>query len=320
MNNAGADTLKVLQTSDDEERVFIFQNAIRPVGIGAWLRSFEGDAEYEDIQAEVYKIEAHIASRPGNRLIETLRVARNTALHPIEWQDADEPCFDSSPKWSSGCDAVDDVLDGGLYGVTVIAGAPKVGKSLMSISAAVCAARAGWRVIYCNAELSRSQMSLRLQNFMGAIEPEVVERLSIANVTTGVTIDNLCRELEERVALEDERLLIVLDSINRVCDMGQADESENGYWSLLRDWSAWAMNSRRSSEGSVSWLIVSELAQHGGVKGRSLEYLADAVVRINATSADDIVDVDVPYSRATRSGTVGVLRRDFGHGLFERCQ
>ena len=320
MKSSAADTLAVLRNSDGEERVFIFENAIKPVGIASWLKTFEGDDEFEEIEAEVYKIQAFVSSRPGTQIVATLNESRHTSTNPVEWQDADEKAFEVSPHWSSGNPAVDEILDGGLYGVAVIAGAPKVGKSLMSISSAVCAARSGWRVIYCNAELSRAQMSRRLQNYMGEIDPTVVENLSIANISPGISLDQLCGEVENRIATSDTRLLIVLDSINRVCEMSQTEDTENGYFQLIRDWSAWAMNSRRATEGRISWLLVSELAQHGGVKGRNLEYLADCVVRINATISDDIVDIDIPYSRSTRSGSVGSLVRDFKTGTFERYQ
>ena len=323
MKSIASDTLAVLRNSESEEKIFIFENAIRPVGIASWLKTFEGDDEFEEIEAEVYKIQAFVASRPGTQIVTTLQESRNTSfdeISQVEWQDVDEKAFEVSPHWSSGNPAVDEILNGGLYGVAVIAGEPKVGKSLMSISSAVCAARAGWRVIYCNAELSRAQMACRLQNYMGGIDPTVVENLSIANINPGITIDRLCGELENRIQANDNRLLIVLDSLNRVCEMSQAADSSNGYFSLMREWSAWAMTSRRTTEGRISWILVSELAQHGKTKGQNLEYLADCVVTINATISDDVVDVNVPYSRNTPGGSVGSLMRDFKTGTFERYQ
>jgi predicted ATP-dependent serine protease len=204
----------------------------------------------------------------------------------------------------------------GGVGVTVLAGQPKVGKSLMSLSCGIESAKAGWRVIYVNAEMSRAHIGLRLLNYMGKIDPQVASRMKIANVTTGITIDGLYDEIEKEVEPTDTKLLIILDSINRIVDMGQSEGGENAYWRLLRDWSAWAMNSRRSTEGRIGWLIVSELAAQGHVKGRSLEYLADVVIRLNSTDVPDVIDVDIPYSRSTRSGSIGALFRDFARGIF----
>ncbi len=45
-----------------------------------------------------------------------------------------------------------------------------------------------------------------------------------------------------------------------------------------------------------------------------LRPLALLVIRINATDVDDVVDV--PYSRSTRSGSIGALFRDFARGRF----
>lgn len=303
-----------------EALAWYYQNGIAYHGVGDFLEAFRNDEGIEDLRAEVHGMAAKIETLPGRQLLAELRAGLNTRLDPIEWQDADDVHMEDSPHFPSSCAPIDEILDGkGLYGVTTIAGAPKVGKSLMALSCAIESARAGWRVIYCNAEMSRAHFGQRLRNYMGRVDPIVAEQLKIAHVTTGISQSFLLDALvDERVEAVDDRLLIVLDSINRIVDMGTTEESEAGYWRLLRDWSAWAMNTRRSTEGAVSWVIVSELAQHGGVKGRSLEYLSDVVVRINATGTDDIVEVDIPYSRATRGGYIGALRRDFKTGRFLR--
>lgn len=312
--------IEMMSVVDLEVLASWWDNELKAKGIAQLLRDYEGDDDIEELERELYALEGRIASLPGKRLLAELRAGMTDMLDsPVEWQAADEVIVESSPSFPSGCEGIDAITPG--YGVTCIAGAPKVGKSLLAVSTAVEACRTGWRVILCNAELSRAQVGLRLLNYMGGIDPIVVERLHIANVSTGITMQKLYDEIEGKIDYDDRKLLIVVDSINRVCDMGATDGSEHGYWSLLRDWSAWAMNSRRATEGRISWLIVSELASHGGVKGRGLEYLADLVIRVNATSADnEIVEIDVPLSRGTRSGYVGALRRNFANGRFERAQ
>lgn len=315
------EVLAMLQSQDLESLAFFFDNAVKPVGIGQWMRAYEGDPSYELLKEEIFSISARIESLPGKGLLAELHRALDASVAPIEYQDADDLYLEESPHFPSGIPAIDETLKGrGFYGVTVIAGAPKVGKSLMAIGSAVESARAGWKVIYVNAEMSRAHFGERLRNFMGKIDPLVVSNLRIANVTTGITQRVLLDSLSEadRIEYQDEKILIVVDSINRVVDMGSTVDSEAGYWRLLRDWSAWAMNSRRETEGKISWLIVSELAQHGGVKGRNLEYLADTIIRVNGTGTEEIVEVDIPFSRATRAGYIGAMRRDFATGRFLR--
>lgn len=319
--NTATKLLARMREVDLEVLAWYWDTQVKPLGIPDFLRPFEDDQDFQELQSEIYALEGRVSVLPGKRLLAELRDAKLSTLHPIEWQDAIEPVGLLSPHYPTGCSPVDEILSGGAYGVTVVAGAPKVGKSLLAISTCVEAARAGWKVVYINAELSRAQVSLRFANYMGRIDPIVVERIRIANVTTGISMDAVLDELNnDRVEYTDTKVLVIVDSINRVVDMGAQDGSENGYWKILRDWSAWAMNSRRATEGRVSWLIISELASHGGVKGRSLEYLADVVIRINATGTEDIVEVDVPLSRGTRSGYIGALRRDFQTGRFERGQ
>jgi len=304
---------------NDEMLAWWFKNAVKPHGVETWLRDFEADqnSDSDELRSMVYSIEGRYHAMPGNRLLAELRSAKGAILAPLEWQEVNEPIFDASPHYPTGCASVDEILAGlGGVGVTVMAGQPKVGKSLMSLSCGIESARAGWRVVYVNAEMSRAHIGLRLLNYMGKIDEQVASRMKIANVTTGISIDGLYDEIEKEIEPTDTKLLIVLDSINRIVDMGQSEGGDNAYWRLLRDWSSWAMNSRRSTEGRIGWLIVSELAAQGHVKGRSLEYLADVVIRINSTDVEDVVDVDIPYSRSTRSGSIGALFRDFARGRF----
>ena len=304
---------------DDDLIAWWYATAVKPHGTENWLRDFEVDpnTDNDELRSLVYAIEGRYYAMPGNRLLAELRAGKESTIAPLEWQEVDDPIFDASPHYPTGCAPVDEILAGmGGVGVTVMAGQPKVGKSLMSLSCGIESAKAGWRVIYVNAEMSRAHIGLRLLNYMGKIDPQVASRMKIANVTTGISIEGLYAEIEKEIEPTDTKLLIILDSINRIVDMGQSEGGENAYWRLLRDWSAWAMNSRRSTEGRIGWLIVSELSAQGHVKGRSLEYLADVVIRLNSTDVPDVIDVDIPYSRSTRSGSIGALFRDFARGIF----
>ena len=260
-------------------------------------------------------------SLPGRHLARELNSAMSMRIATVEWSDPDETPGRPTPHWPTGCKALDELSDGG-YGMTVFAGQPKVGKSLLALSSAIEAARAGWSVAYINAEMSPDHFLRRIRNYVGDnFDSALIENLHLAHVGPGITIESMAGEIREHALRDDtSRLLIVVDSINRVVDFGSSEGNESGYWRLLRDWSAWAMNSRRSTEGAISWLIVSELNQRGDVKGRNLEYTADLVVRMAASQLDpEVVEFDVPYSRATRAAQIGSLFRVYSQGRFIRA-
>ena len=271
--------------------------------------------ELRDVIASIF---ARADFLPGRALAAVLRDSRKDSVAPIEWADpTDEVGENITPHWPTGCDAIDAITGGG-YGMTIFGGMPKVGKSLLAISSAVCASRAGFSTVYCNAEMSPGHILERFHNYMRVPDKAVAENLHIAHVGPGITIDKLYAEIKEHAITDQtEKILIVLDSINRIVDFGcSAEGNEDGYWRGLADWSAWAMNSRRATEGRISWAIVSELNSQGLIKGRNLEYTADCVVRMSSTGADDIVDIDIPYSRATRAASVGAAYRDWSVGKF----
>lgn len=318
--------LKTLRSMDIELLAWFYDERIKTLGVPEFMRDYEGEPGCDDLHFEVMGIEGRLQLLPAKRIEKILRDSLRSTLEPISWQDPQEVVVDVMPRFPTGQPELDAHLGGGAYGVTCFAGAPKVGKSMLGISTAVESARAGWRTIYCNAELSRSQVYQRLHAYMAKADEAVIEHLHIANVMPGFTMELFLEELlgeahlsERKIQYHDTHLLIIVDSINRVVEAGRTGGSEEGYWQLHSDWQTWAMNSMRESEGRISWVLVSELASHGGVKGRNIEYLADVTVRVNATSIEDIVEMDVPYARGSRSGgEVGVLRRDPAQGRFIR--
>jgi len=258
------------------------------------------------------------SNSPGRRLIKILHEARKNSIAPVEWSSPTDDLPDSTtPFWKTGCDSIDKLTGGGA-GMVVCAGMPKVGKSLIALSSSVEASRLGFKTIYVNAEMSSVDLLHRFHNYMQKVDPIVGENLHIAHVGPGLTIDTLFAEIKNFAIDDDtEKILIILDSINRIVEFGcSADGSEDGYWKTLTDWSAWAMNSRRASEGRISWLLISELNSQGSVKGRNLEYTADIVIRLQNSGVEDVVEIDVPYSRISKSGKIGMAFRDFSTGRF----
>jgi hypothetical protein len=266
----------------------------------------------------ILAIDSRLNSSPGKKLLKILHESRKNSVASVEWSSpVDEVPENMTPFWKTGCDAVDKLTGGGA-GMVVCAGMPKVGKSLIALSSSVEAARAGFKTVYVNAEMSSGHLLRRFHNYMKKVDPIVGENLHIAHVGPGLTIDALYAEIKN-FAIDDEteKILIILDSINRIVEFGcSADGSEDGYWKTLADWSAWAMNSRRASEGKISWLLISELNSQGSVKGRNLEYTADIVLRLQSSGVEDVVEIDVPYSRISKSGNIGMAFRDFSTGRF----
>ena len=322
MGSTAAEWVHRLKSYEPEVLADLVSEQIDMVGSDEkWVREQEpaDEEEAHELRQALAQLRWRIDELPGRRLVKLLRQTIDPVGHEIEMATADEVVTESSPSWPTGITAVDE-MTGGAQGMTVIAGAPKLGKSMVGVSSAVEAARQGWRVVYVNAELTRSGIVKRFKSYMGEADHEVVRRIQIANVGPGLSMARFADEVDAVVDHDDRKIMIVLDSINRIVDLGVTADGENAYWSLLRSWSNWAMTSRRVSEGKIGWTIISELAAHGGVKGKTLEYTADLVVRMQDAGVPNTVNVDVPYSRFSEGGEAGDHTREFSRGRFVRLE
>jgi predicted ATP-dependent serine protease len=283
--------------------------------------------EAGDSQEEIDKLHvmheaklALVSVMKSTELKNVLEDSKNNAFDSIEEQQADEPSLGEDPFWPTGLKDLDDKTGGGGYGLTVFAGEPKVGKSILAMTAAVEAAKSGWRVIYLNCELSRDEFARRIHRYTeGNFDSDFVKRLNIFNMNIGFSIDDVTRQFIDKVTWGDQKLLIVVDSVNRAIDLSQeADGTNENYWGLLRKWSMLAMQSRRHSHGTISWLMISELNRAGETKGQSLEYIADLVVRLQRTDIENMAKIDIEYSRSTPDGLIGdgMFVRDFARSRF----
>jgi KaiC/GvpD/RAD55 family RecA-like ATPase len=318
---AGIDALAwVMRLTELELPVaaWFYDTAIKPVGVDRWLADIEAREEHhrEILREEIHALVGRMQSLPKARLMRCLRTAHKPNLNPVEVQTVDEPITDSTPHWSSGCDAIDRVLAGkGFYGCNTIVGEQKTGKSLLAIGAAVEAARAGWRVLYVNAEMSRGHIAERFYRYMnGKPDPIVAEQLQILNVGPGFSIDVFIEKAEELLEYEDRRLMFVLDSLNRMIDF---DTEGGGYFESMKRWVLFSMAARKESDGAISSVIVSELGRNGKSKGDQLEYACDTVITLKSTGEKGLVELQVAASRATDAGNPEMLHRNFATGRFE---
>jgi hypothetical protein len=104
--------------------------------------------------------------------------------------------------------------------------------------------------------------------------------------------------------------LLILDSINSLLAAMQSDsESEAGYWQLHHRICDAVIDCRRASEGRLGCLMISEMNSQGVLKGRQIEYQADVVVRMTATTLPRVVEIEVAKTReAGRDGKLGRWR------------
>ena len=290
-------------------------------GDARWVESVEARnaGERHELAEALAMFRWRVDELPGSKLRRHLTDLFAASLEArIEKYAVDEHIPNVRRAWQCGIPKLDQ-LTGGLYGMCVIAGQPKLGKSLLSVSSAAQAAHDGWRVVYVNAELTEGDLIKRFSVYCRAADLDigrVAEMTSILSVLPGINTATLLESIAEEITLEDSQVMIVMDSINRVADFCIDGDGEAAYWRALRDLSTAAMISRRLSEGRVAWTIISELAAAGHVKGRTLEYVADVVVRMTASNTPDFVEIDVPFSRQTKSGRCGGFFRDFETGQF----
>jgi len=319
----------MLQALDLDEKRNFFLGIRDAGGIDRWMQEYverpyeseDPDIEYglQILREELEQLEIVLHATPRAALLGSIIAANRVPTRSWETQMVDEPEELMPPRWPTGCSSIDKTIGGG-YGFACFSGAPKVGKSMLAISSAVSAAIAGWRVVYANCELDRGDMTRRIRNYMTELHPGVIEQMRILHGGQGLTIDSLIRELDEIVKSEDSRLLIVLDSINRAVDFETAADERANYWGAHARWQHFMMQSRRNTAGRVSWLVLSELNRDGVSKGRSIEHVADLVVALTPSSAQNVVNIDIRASRSTESGDQGLHFRDFSTGRFERME
>ena len=219
--------------------------------------------------------------------------------------------------WPSTLDYVETHCDG-FYGVTTIAGDEGTGKTCLSTSSAIESACNGFQVVYFAAEDDEDGFQERFNNYMAAhpeCEEGVVENLHFQEVGRGQTPESLTITIMHCIdVFSDKPLLIVLDSINSIVNLGN-----DAYFNGLRNFGLWAMFARRISKGDVSFLINAETNREGSVKGESLKYWSDMMLILRAVKeSEDVVDLELKKSRRSAGkGAMGKYLRNWQTGCFE---
>jgi hypothetical protein len=189
----------------------------------------------------------------------------------------DESLTDTLQRWPSNLEYVD-YHCGGFYGLAVILGGQKTGKTMLALGSCIeAAATEEWQVVYFCAELDQHEMALRLNRYFKAnpSSRSCEDYLHVVFVGKGQTPEMIQGQVEMATDPAGPPILICMDSINTITEMSGQD-----YLRTLKEFALWAMLSRRMSQGAASFLIVSETNQIGGAKGGKLEFWADQLVKI----------------------------------------
>jgi len=247
----------------------------------------------------------------------SLREFTSNQEHKI---DFDKPAEDNLPRFPSTLHYIERQC-GGFYGLTVLLGAQKCGKTMLALASCIeAAATMTWQVVYFSAELDEHEISLRLKRYFdanpGSLDCE--HFLHVVHVGKGQGPEDLVTDIESCTDPEGPPILICLDSINTIAEL-----SGREYLKTLKDYALWAMMSRRMSNGAASFLIVSETNVGGGAKGGKLEFWGDVVVKMKKASDTNTgivpVKMDLTASRRTGGeGFMGTYYRNMARGRFQK--
>lgn len=233
---------------------------------------------------------------------------------------------DLLPRWPTP--GVDYLMThcGGGYGLSVVLGGSKCGKTFFALSQCIeAAATMNWQVVYLSAELDMQELAFRVGGYLKA-HPHCVDAqnfLHILHVGKGQTPE----EVQEDIAMTTDEngppILVCLDSINTIAQMSGRD-----YLRTLTDYALWAMVARRMSNGAVSFLIVSETNKLGFAKGGQLQFWADQLIKLEKVDSGSLdspaggmtpVKISLLASRRTGGeGPMGIFLRNHKSCQFEK--
>jgi hypothetical protein len=221
------------------------------------------------------------------------------------------------PRFASGLADVD-VCASGFYGLAVAGGPPKSGKSLLALRVGLdTAARGDALVVYVDFELDRFTFSSRLFGATGVKSSDelptwVADRFHVLDGA-----DSSAEELADQIAMqldeEASRVLVVVDSINRMAKNQQRHERGGNLFLHLGDVVSWARNIVTLTSGEISCLLVSETNRAGAIVGLDPEYAADCFVTLAHTGNPGEVEIEFT-SRSTPGFSKKPYMRD-GYGV-----
>lgn len=220
--------------------------------------------------------------------------------------------------WPSGIAGVDRLADGGFYLFSVVGGFEKLGKSMVALISSLMAARTGWRVYFCDGEdgqdLTCERVELFLQEDDEASWPDWMGNFEYIEFGPGENLQGLASIIVDNLAEVDQKVLVVINSINRLAKYSVDSDKGTDYFRALRQIGAWAWSATRLTGGEISTLLVSEVNRAGGYLGQDVGYTADLLLKLEGGEGPREVKMDLK-SRRTMGGDLGVYTR---HYAFQR--
>jgi DNA repair protein RadA/Sms len=204
---------------------------------------------------------------------------------------------DAAPL-SLGVSEVDRVLNGGVLpgSVTLVAGAPGIGKSTLCLQAAVFIAGRGSGALVVAAEESAQQVATRAQRLGGGS--------SMISLLATSTLDDAAAALETTDAQ-----LVVIDSVSTMTDPSL--RSPGGGVTQVRN--AAERLATIARQRNVALILVGHVTKDGDLAGpRALEHLVDTVVTIEGDRHHRRRVVTTSKHRFGPAGEVGLLELDSG--------
>ena len=233
--------------------------------------------------------------RAWNTLEESVVTQVVTQQEPIVVAEA---AVTSHVPFSLGISEVDRVLNGGVLpgSVTLVAGAPGIGKSTLCLQAAVFVAGNGNGALVVAAEESAQQVVSRAQRLGGGSS-------SISLLATS-TLQDAVAALEETDAQ-----LVVIDSVSTMTD--PTIQSPSGGVTQVRNSAERLANIARRRD--VALILVGHVTKDGDLAGpRALEHLVDTVMTIEGDRHHQRRVVTTSKHRFGPAGEVGLLELDSG--------
>ena len=174
------------------------------------------------------------------------------------------------PRISTGFNEVDTVLGGGIVrgSMTLIGGAPGIGKSTLMLQIASKISRNGVPVLYISGEESVEQIALR------------AKRLEAVNDPIKILTETWVEEILKVVDIENPQILVI-DSIQTL--FTDSITSAPGSISQVRECTAILMGAAKKN--GFSLVIIGHVTKDGSIAGpRVLEHMVDTVLSFEGDS------------------------------------
>lgn len=252
--------------------------------------------------------------RIGPHLTQQLLRA-SISRHAVDIRNLEKRVGPPMPRYNSGIWQMNKMLEGGWYGYTMVAASQKTGKTILTTRAAVESCRDGWKVFYCWGEGDDRMLMRRLNVCLDLRDdkddsrwPEFMHNFYAPRFDRGQTIEDLIRWILEHVDIQEERLLIFVDSVNRLAKIGV--RGGGSFFDILSDINGVASFLTSQSEGRIGFVAVSETNKRGGAVGADIEYAAEVLVQMKnrpSPGEDTLVGFKVD-SRDTAAGDLGKFR------------